>query len=306
MTDLSDVAVVLLVFNRPEHTRRMWESVQAVRPRRLLIVADGPRSDDERKLCEQARDVVRFPDWDCDVETCFAERNLGCHRRVSSGLTWAFERCERAVVLEDDCVAEPTFFRYCGELLDRYADDQRVMAISGDNFQGGHQRGTGSYYFSCHPHCWGWASWSRAWQFYDDEMGSWPARRESGWLQDILGRASESAYWTKIFDEVYHGRINSWAYRWCFSCWVQQGLTALPNTNLVSNVGFDAGATHTQNPHPAAELRTSPLEFPLRHPSAVARDVSADRYTFRHHFQPRPGLLQRLRSRAARTLRAVR
>ncbi len=287
-----ETPVIFLIFNRPDTTARVFAEIAKARPRRLLVVADGPRPHrpDDVEKCAAARAVIERVDWPCEVMTNFADTNMGLKDRVASGLTWGFEQVEEAIVLEDDCVPHPTFFRFCEELLNRYCDDERIMAITGNNFQFGRRRTPYSYYFSRYNHCWGWASWRRAWQHYDHGMCLWPEIRDGDWLYDILQDRSAIRYWRRIFQRTYDNEINSWAYRWTFACWVQSGLTITPDINLVSNIGFRADAAHTVDRwNPRANLPATPMEFPLRHPPFVVRHVEADRYIQKTAFS-RPGL----------------
>ena len=273
--------VVLLIFNRPDLTRRVFERIREAQPAQLFIAADGPRPDvpADVELCAQARQVAEQVDWECEVHTLFRETNLGCKQAVSSAIDLFFEHVEEGIILEDDCVPHPTFFRFCDELLEKYRDDERIMAISGDNFQLGRRRTEDSYYFSRYPHCWGWATWRRAWCHYDGEMRLWPAIRDGGWLQDILENRRAIAYWTTIFDKMYNGDIDSWAYAWTFICWIQSGLAILPTVNLVSNIGFGENATHTRGGGRIANMSVQPMDFPLIHPPFVLRDAKADELT---------------------------
>lgn len=288
--------VVLLVFNRPDTTRRVMEVVREVKPSKLFVVADGPRTDRPREAeqCAAVRSVVETVDWPCDVRTNYCDMNLGCRRRVSTGLTWVFDQVEEAVILEDDCVPHPSFFRYCDELLVRYRQSSQVMLISGDNFQMGRQRTPYSYYFSRHPHIWGWATWRRAWQFYDDEMRLWPEVRDGRWLKDLFGSESVARYWRSRLQQVYENRLDSWGYRWAFACWMQHGLSILPNVNLVTNVGFSAQATHTRGASRLANLAASEMKFPLRHPGFMIPDQRADGHTSTLMFRA-PGIIGYLR-----------
>ena len=281
--------VLLLIFNRPSLTLRVFERLRSARPGRLFIAGDGPRENHpgEAEAVEQARAVATMVDWDCDVKTLFREHNLGCARAVSSAIDWAFESVEELIILEDDCLASDSFFPYCAELLERYRDDQRICVISGDNFQQHPPRTPYSYYFSRFNHCWGWATWKRAWRHFDFDMNVWPEIRDGGRLTDILHDRLAEKYWTKIFDKAYAGAIDSWAYRWTFSCWVQSGLTVLPSVNLVRNIGFGEDATHTRNDSKHSLLEEE-LPFPLSHPPFVLRDAQADEWTQYHHFNTRP------------------
>lgn len=274
--------VALLIFNRPQLTEIVFEEIARVKPRKLLVVADGPRSLEEAAKCEQARAVVKKIDWDCELLTNFAEENLGCKRRVSSGLDWVFSEVEEAIILEDDCLPAPSFFNFCAELLARYRQDERVMHISGDNFQAGQSRTPYSYYFSRYCHVWGWASWRRAWQHYDAEISSWPEYKSQ--ICALFADPYEQAYWHDVFDRVYAGAIDTWDYQWLYACWSQSGLAVLPDANLVSNIGFSSDATHTRDENSAvAQLPTIDV-WELKHPPLVLRNSTADDYSFAHLF----------------------
>lgn len=298
------LSVIYLIFNRPAVTRESFRALREARPERLFVVADGPRPGvpDDVEKCRQAREIATAVDWPCEVRTDFAETNLGVKRRVAGGLTWAFAQTEEAVVIEDDCVSDPSFFRFAAEMLERYRDDARVMCVSGDNFQEGPPRTEDSYYFSRYPHCWGWATWRRAWNHFDPDLKRWPELRDGGWLHDILQDEAALPYWEGIFDGCAAGSINSWAFPWTYSCWVQSGLTILPRVNLVRNIGFGADGTNTTSTdHSASRLGAGALPFPLCHPAWVIRDTRADAFTQRRHFAAPPPSLPR---RALRRLRS--
>ncbi len=276
--------VALFIFNRPRLTAQVFERVRAARPRQLLVVADGARPDrpGEAQLCEEARKIATTPDWPCELRTNLAEENLGCRRRVSSGLDWVFQECPEAIILEDDCVPCASFFTFCTEMLAHYRDDPRVMHVSGINFQDGRCRGQGSYYFSRYSLSWGWANWRRAWRHYDVTLGAWPAARAEGWLNSILDDSVEVDYWTKIFDGLHQGQIDTWDYQWLFTCWQRQGLSVHPNENLVTNIGAGPDATHFKANHRTLFIPTGELGETI-HPSEVVRDAEADRFIFNEH-----------------------
>ncbi len=273
--------VVFLIFNRPAETQRALQEIAKARPTKLFVVADGPRPErpEEARLCAEARAVIERVDWDCKVFKNYSDTNLGCADRVSSGISWVFEQVETAIILEDDCLPLPDFFSFCDDLLIRYKDDNRIMTIAGNNFQFGHKRTDDSYYFSYYAHCWGWATWRRAWQLYDHEMKLWPQIQNSRWLEDILCNPAAVDYWEKTLQDVFEKKISSWNIRWLFSSWVQNGLTILPNENLVTNVGFGSVATNTKVSSPLANMAVHPLSRPFKHPAFVVRDTDLDRRT---------------------------
>ena len=234
-----------------------------------------------------SRSIATAVDWPCEVKTLFRDENLGCRRAVSSANDWFFEHVEEGIILEDDCIPSPSFFRYAGELLERYRNDERVMAIAAKHHGAAcHSPSPYSYFFSHYNHCWGWASWRRAWQYYDHDMSLWPALRESDWLFGI-GNGSRlfQRYWTSIFDLAYAGKVDSWAYRWTFSCWAQNALSVLPARNLVTNVGLGNDATHTKNSeHMESCSKLESMDFPLVHPPCMVRNVGADTWSDRNVF----------------------
>ncbi|MCA1632211.1 MAG: glycosyltransferase family 2 protein [Acidobacteria bacterium] len=268
--------VAFIIFNRPEVTARVFAEIARARPEKLLVVADGARDGrpGEREACEQTRAVVERVDWDCEVLENFSDVNLGCRRRVASGITWVFEQVEEAIILEDDCVPHPSFFPFCEEILERFREDERVMMVSGDNFQFGHRRTPYSYYFSRMAHIWGWASWRRAWRHYDVGMKLWDDLRDTPWLLDLFGDAEVAALWRTIFDKTRAG-FNTWDYQWAFACWTQHALAVLPERNLISNIGFGAMATHTKAVSREANIPVEAMEFPLRHPPYMVHNREA-------------------------------
>jgi hypothetical protein len=293
--------VGFLIFNRPDVTQRVFREIARAQPETLLVVCDGPRTDraGERERVDATRAIIDQVDWPCEVLTNFADENMGCKRRIGSGLAWIFSLCEEAIILEDDCLPEPSFFPFCQDLLARYRDDRRIVSISGNNFQNGLTRTQDSYYFSKYFHCWGWASWRRVWENFDLEMTSWPTFQAAGGLQSFADSEAEEQYWRRVLTMQHEGKISSWAYPWLYSCAAQGGLTATPDVNLVSNIGFGNDATHTTAESHLAAIATQPIEQHLRHPSLVVRNKEADRLTFRRCYQ-RPPRLSRLQRKIQR------
>jgi hypothetical protein len=281
------IPVVLVIFNRPQHTARALSAIRSARPGRLFVVADGPRegNEDDADLCAQARASLGHVDWPCTIETNYSDENLGLKKRVITGLDWVFQQVEEAIVLEDDCVACEEFFGFCAMLLERYRDDSRVWAVSGDNFQGGRIRGEASYYFSKYFHCWGWATWRRVWSQFRPEIEFWPEFRSSSQWKQLQETTEEREYWDRIYNGVRSGDINSWAFPFMLNMWRAGGLCAIPQTNLVKNIGFGASGTHCHAESELSEIPTGLLGS-ISHAETVAPDVCADRYTFSTVYRP--------------------
>ncbi len=281
--------IVLIVFNRPDTTRQVFDIVRKMRPLQLFVIADGARKDKEGEadLCKEVRDIVSQVDWSCQLSTDFSEENMGLRNRITSGLNNVFKSVDRAVILEDDIIADDCFFKFCEELLDYYENDKRRMSIGGGNFQFGQSPMPYSYYFSNVMHCWGWARWKRAWELDDPSMPFWQELKADGWLENILPDPYERQHWTACFDAVHNGTLNSWAYQWTYSIWRQNALSIIPSVNLASNIGFGEGATHTIGKKSILEnIPRKTLNFPLEHPSHMVRNFTADSSYIRAMFKP--------------------
>ncbi len=300
--------VALFIFSRPSVTRRVAETIARAKPPQLLVVADGPRKDrpGEEQLCRETREVIGRIAWECDVHTEYSDINLGCKHRLASGLDWVFSRVTEAIIIEDDCLPEPSFFPFCDELLERYREDERVHMISGTNLLFGKKFGDPSYYFSRFYHIWGWATWARAWKHFDVEMRRWPQLRETDWVERYLPTRPMAQLARYFFDETHAGRVDTWDYQWVLASWLQNALAIVPATNLVSNIGYGVGATHTEyESELLGRLKTSAVKFPLVHPTSVKVLEEADHqewsllYADQHK---REDLWRRVRSRFNRAM----
>jgi hypothetical protein len=297
--------VAIIIFNRPDLTEQVLAEIVRARPQKLFVIADGPRPEraGEAEKCAATRAVIDRMDWECEVLKNYSDVNLGTGRRPATGIRWVFEQVEEAIILEDDCLPHPTFFRYCEDLLEKYRDDERVMHISGDNWHFGQK--PFSYFFSCYCYSCGWASWRRAFRHYDPEIKLWPTLRNTSWLLDLLGDPIAAEFWKSIFDLHYTKGIanTGWDWPWLFACWVHRGLSILPSTNLISNIGFREDSTHTrQRDDKRANVPTVEMVFPLGHPPCTVVDRAVDQIIF-EQVAPQPrDFYHKLRWKCARTL----
>lgn len=271
--------VALFVFNRPDQTRRVFECLREQRPTRVLVVADGPRpavpTDEDR--CQQVRETVTRVDWPCDVSYRFADDNLGCDVRIPTGIDWVFSQVDEAILLEDDCLPQQSFFDYATELLSRYRDDPRVGMVAG------YRRGTrssesptgsASYGFSRYTEIWGWATWADRWSQFDASLSAWQDLRATDWLINALGDGAAAAFWHHTFDRIARDEA-PWDVCWQFACLSRGWLSAEPAVNLVANIGFGLDATHTTE-RLGDEEPVQELPLPLKHPTKVAADRARD------------------------------
>lgn len=202
------IPIVFIVFNRIDKVLHVFEKIREIKPESLFIIADGPRTKAEIESCLECRQLVQRVDWKCDVHTNFSNRNLGCGIRISSGLDWVFLHVDKAIILEDDCVPDVSFFTFCEELLHKYESDQRIASISGNNFFEKEVNNRDSYFFSRRVSSWGWATWRKAWQWYDHDMRVWPQLRDDRRLYDIM-EAEMAEVWTILLQRTYQGQIDT-------------------------------------------------------------------------------------------------
>jgi hypothetical protein len=296
--------VALLIFKRPETTEKVFEAIRQAKPPKLLVVADGPRADKpgEAEQCAAARAIIDRVDWDCEVLKNYSDVNLGCGLRPATGITWVFEQVEEAIIFEDDCLPHPTFFQFCEELLSKYRNDERVMAIAGTSLVGEWRSPLQSYYFSQFGGNWGWASWRRAWKFFDYNIKLFPQLLEAQFLEHYLREPKYYLYWKKLFQEIYEFPDRScWDYQWLLACWMQNGLRICPEVNLITNIGFGANATHTFSDNPLVNVQTQEINLPLKHPQFMIQDFQADHLIQEKFFNV--GFMSKLKRKIARTIK---
>ena len=266
--------VLLLVFNRPVQALRVLRAIRQQQPAQLFIAADGPRENKpgEPELCDATRRaVLQHIDWPCEVKTLFRAQNLGCGKAVSSAINWFFEQVEEGIILEDDCVPAPVFFTFCAELLERYRANEKIMHIGGTNYQMGIVRGEASYYFSKYAHIWGWATWKRAWKYYDFTLQRYKHH-------DISHLAPRFRHDLRT---IYEQRIDTWDIQWFMSVLFNEGIAITPNTNLVRNTGYGQDATHTTTQPAWFKRMVYNSITEISHPLTIRTDQAADAYTVR-------------------------
>jgi len=235
--------ILFIIFNRFDTSLVVLDSIRNYKPKNIYISADGPRlgNPTDEIQCNLTRSsVLDAIDWDCECKTLFHDTNLGCGKAVSTALDWFFSEEPEGIILEDDCVPDPFFFRYCEFMLDAYRKDLSIGHISGVNLYGDNAIGHYGHSFSSIPHVWGWASWSRAWKGYSQN----PKGRRELVFPSFYTKADRS-FWTEAFRKLTEEGLDTWDYQWVFHLWENSMLSVMPDISLVRNIGFDERATHT-------------------------------------------------------------
>lgn len=280
--------ILLLAFKRPETTRLVFNEIKKIKPKQFFIGVDGPRenNNDDLEKCKKVKEIFKEIDWDCEVKTLFREKNLGSMMAESSAINWFFDHVEEGIILEDDCLPNQSFFKFCKEMLDKYKNDTRIMHISGNNFLFNKKIIEHSYYFSKLTFSWGWATWKRAWKYYDVDLKTLNDFIKQDQISNIFPDHKIQEYWLKIFKNVRDKKIDAWDYQWLYTNFTQNGLSIIPKVNLVSNIGFNEDGTYCKDKKDTlSNMETFDIEN-IEHPKFVIENKNLDKITFENIFYP--------------------
>lgn len=279
--------VLFLIFNRPNQTALVFETIKNQKPPRLYIVADGPREGKkgEIDICSATREIVNAVDWNCQVKTLFRKNNLGCKKSVSQGISWFFEHETEGIILEDDCLPSPSFFDFMDEMLEKFRYEEKVACINGNCSFNISERSTETYFFTVHANVWGWGTWKRVWDLYDLDMTKWPEAKKLHLTEQIFFDHRISNFWNKIFQKTYEGKLSTWDYQLVFLVFFYRLLCVQPYVNLISNIGFGPNATITKDTSsPRANQKSEAIDFPIKHPTELIRSFVIEEWDAKHNF----------------------
>ena len=277
------IPVLLLVYNRPNETKKVLNKLRQFKINKLFISSDGSKDNyKDQKLYLQTQKIIKkFKNKNVKIQ--ILDNNYGCKIAVTKAINWFFSQVEEGIILEDDCIPNKSFFDFCKKMLKKYRYSN-IKVISGNNFLNGKVKIEEDYYFSKYNHCWGWATWKHAWKLYDSEMIKWERFKETKKWKKLIGEKIERNYWEKIFDLCKKNKIDSWAYPWLYSIWLKEGFTIIPKYNLVKNIGL-LGAHNAFNTK--FNLKTKNISSKLNHPKKIAINDFADAYVLKNFFKPK-------------------
>ncbi len=275
--------ILFFIFNRPKETALSFAEIKCVRPIKLFIVADGPRSEEESHLCEQTRAVVENIDWACEVVRKYSNTNRGCGRHIASSIDWVFSKVDEAIIIEDDCIPDQTFFQFCEEMLNKYRNNLHIMSIAGISLQ---EKNTKfdfqeSYYFSIIAHGTAWATWKRAWNTYDFDMKLWPAFKKTGELSPWFANQGAYERFSRVWDQYFRHEIIGWDSQWSFACIMNHGLCINPSVNLITNIGQNERGTNFKGNNFLGNQPRYTMIFPMTEPTEIKPNRVADDYKYR-------------------------
>lgn len=281
-----NVPILLVIFNRSEITEQVFNRIKEIKPKYLYIAADAPRDNivGEKEKCEQTRKIVELIDWECDVKRNYADINMGADKRMATAIDWFFSNVEEGIIFEDDCLPGESFFSFCEQMLEKYRDNDKIMHISGDNFQFGKTKIETDYYYSYYAQTWGWATWRRAWQKFDWQINTWPDFLHANKINNIFKDKKQKKYWLKFLQAIYEKKYNFWDAKWMFAVWQNNGLAVIPRKNLISNIGYGNDATHTRVQSKLANVKCEKLTI-TNSPKDIIANTTADKVTFANYYE---------------------
>ena len=280
------VPILFLTFNRPEQTRQVLEQICLADPSRLYVHSDGPRMTQpaDRKKVSDVRKLIqeKIAHTSIELHTRYRDKNAGLRKGVFDAISWFFEQEEYGIILEDDCLPDPTLFQFCSELLLKYRHDERIMHIGCSNLSETEcSHISSSYLFSKFSFVWGWASWRRAWKSMEINFKGLEAFKRKGELERFLPNSQARTYLIDKFQSTRDGKINSWAFSWFYSIVKSDGICIVPKVNLVQNTGIGTSeATNTKHQNTRAQIRAQAMEFPLNHPEQQEIDLAMEEMFF--------------------------
>lgn len=281
--------VAFFTFNRLDTAKEVFARIKEAKPPKLYLVSDGPRATKEGeadKVNEVRSYLESSIDWECQVIKNYAPENMGCGRRMSSGIKWVFEHEEEAIFLEDDCVPDMSFFRYCQEMLAKYRNNPEIYVICGNNQISKAYKIQGDYAFSHILNIWGWAGYRRSFEDYDFDMKDWPLMKKAPVWKKIYKTKARLSLLSE-YDIMYDKKCDTWDYQVSYMMGKHEGYCIIPRVNMISNAGFSAAeSTHTVEQPEWMDLTSSSIEFPLAHPDRVSWSEDYDEaltgYYFKH------------------------
>ena len=278
---MKNTAILLMTYIRPENTKLILNLLIKYKQKNIFVFNDGLKQKNHKKDHQETRKIILDFKKKNTIKIIFPKKNLTQKRNLPYAISEVFKEHDRVIILEDDCIPNKSFFKFCNLLLEKYKNDNRISQISGNNFlnyKKFRRRNNDSYFFSNFTSSWGWATWKNRWQnYYDSEIKIWPKIRKEGWLNDILANKKSSTFWTKAFDRRYKFLDDDWDRPWTLANLANNRINIFPNKNLISNIGEDNAALHS-NPKKWNNLKLENIKFPLIHPKIICCDRQVDEF----------------------------
>ena len=273
-------AVVAIIFNRPEKTKILFDSIKKYKPNNLFIISDGPRKKDlsDSNKVKISREVFKNITWKCKVSTNYSNKNLGTKKRIMSGINWVFQNVEEAIFLEDDCIPTKEFFLFVEKMLNKYRTNLKIGSVCGTNLFSLKGKKNEHYFFSKYQDCWGWATWKNRWFTIDKNLKTLHKTKNNKFLRYYLGSYRAHLYWHWKLNKIKQNKFDSWSFIWTYTGFIKKYLHIIPKKNLIKNIGFDKSATNTKKIKYDIKLKDKKsFKFPLIHPPKIITNKIYDK-----------------------------
>ena len=283
--NFQNIPVLVLGYNRANHIKKLFKALSKIKPKKIYISLDGPKKNTKDEVNTQlVKNEIQKINWKCSIKKKYNIKNLGCRDSVRSGIDWFFKDNQFGIILEDDCLPSKSFFEFCNKINEIYKNNEKIYAISGSNFY--NKETKYDYFYSKYNHCWGWATWKRAWKYYDNNLTFLNKFTQSYQWKLLHENKTERRFWEKIFNRVKEKKIDSWAYAWTYSVWKKNALTVIPKKNLIKNIGFDISATNSiKNEKKHLKTYLTVFKKKFKRPPILTPLKSNDIYVFNNHFR---------------------
>lgn len=238
--------IVIFSYDRPKHLQQTLDALaksEWADLSDLFIFCDGAKEAapaEQLARVTENRKVAYAAKGFKSVTVVARPKNIGLKANIVGAVTEIVNKYGRIITLEDDVVTSKGFLRFMNEALEVYKDDECVMHISG--YMWPHRWPLPEIFFYEVPYPGGgWATWARAWQYYDDDAAKLYHKWEGHW--DAFDKFGED-YLSRQLVANYEGRMNTWFIKWHAALLERGGLTLFPGKSLTNNIGFDDLATN--------------------------------------------------------------
>ena len=284
---LGSTPLLICIYNRYEVTLNLFEVLKKIKPKLLYVSADGPKNLLDKDLCDKTREIFKNIPWECEVSYLFSENNLGSFISITNSISKVFKFHEKLIILEDDCIPSESFFVFCDELLEKFKHDERISLISGSNFIQGKNFffkliNNNSYYFSETNLIWGWATWKRVW----NEFENINYKQLNDYLDSQSFESKYNSLYRNVLSVFYREMINGqrkkhWDHLLSLISVSKNQYSIVPKKNLVTNIGYGNGSTNNFKKSIINELPKFELDFPIVHPEFFYTKKNTDIETLR-------------------------
>ena len=271
-----------MVYKKPGTTLEVVDTLRKSSIKKLYISINTPLKSYKEDIIKNNNviNIVKNINWDCAVKYKIRKKYVDPYTSYNEAIKWFFKNEKEGIILEDDTLPNKSFFLFCSELLKKYRNNKKIAQICGSSFLNQKSINRTNYFFSNYNLCWGYATWRRSIQDYDEHMKEWPEIKKNKVFTNIVNDKKFLSYWTDIFDTQYKKKFKAWDYRWLYSNWVKNKLSIIPKKHLVQNIGFVKEATHTKIKYKDwfHDLKTEEIKDIKHHPPLIVPEINYDKW----------------------------